>query len=169
MISGQELLKILIENDFRFFTGIPCSILRDFLLALKSNKKKTTHIIPSNEGEAMGIAAGYYLSTGKVPVVYLQNSGLGNILDPLTSLFAKEVYNIPVLLLVSWRGEPDKKDEPQHIGMGNITEKFFNLIGIPYVILSTDKIKAKREILEATDYFKKNKLPYAIIIKRKSN
>ena len=166
MIKGKELLNILMKNNFRFIAGVPCSILKDFLTAIDKNKNKIKHIISTNEGEAMGIAAGYYLSTSKIPVVYMQNSGLGDALDPLTSLFNKEVYNIPVLLFISWRGEPGKKDATQHIKMGRVTLKLLEILNIPYAILPAHKIELGKEIQKAKTYFRENKLPYAIIIRK---
>jgi len=166
MINPRELFHILIENDFRFITGVPCSIFNGFLRIVEKEKKKIEHIIAVDEGEAIGIAAGYYLATSKVPIVYMQNSGLGNALDALTSLSAKEVYNIPVLLLISWRGEPGKNDEPQHEKMGKITIKLLKTLEIPHIILSSNKKKIKQEITKVKQYFQKKNLPYSVIIRK---
>ena len=97
---------------------MPDSLLKDFCAYVSDHAPAQSHIIAANEGSAIGIAAGYHLATNKIPLVYLQNSGLGNIINPLMSLTHRNVYGIPMLLLVGWRGEPGKKDEPQHQLMG---------------------------------------------------
>ncbi|MCP6719465.1 MAG: phosphonopyruvate decarboxylase [Patescibacteria group bacterium] len=165
MLKPQDLLNVLVENDFKFITGVPCSIFKSFLAVL-NDQSKAKHIIAVDEGEALSIATGYHLATSKTPVVYLQNSGLGSILDPLTSLLAKEVYNIPALLLISWRGEPDKDDEPQHLKIGRLTKQFLEILDIPYVVLPNNRVEIENEIQKAKEYFRKTNLPYAIIIKK---
>ena len=114
-----------------FYTGVPDSLLKslcDYLLDQYGISNK--HIIAANEGNCTAIAAGYYMSTRKVPVVYLQNSGIGNIINPVASLLNNKVYGIPCIFIVGWRGEPGVKDEPQHIFQGEITEKLLNIVDI---------------------------------------
>lgn len=114
-----------------FYTGVPDSQLRslcDCLMDRFGISKE--HIIAANEGNAVAIAAGYYLSTGKTPVVYLQNSGIGNIVNPVASLMNERVYNIPCIFVVGWRGEPGVHDEPQHIFQGMITQRLLEDIEI---------------------------------------
>ena len=94
---------------------------KDFCAYISSNVKKENHVITANEGAAVALASGYHLATGKNPMVYLQNSGLGNIVNPIMSLAVPNVYSIPMLLLVGWRGEPGKRDEPQHRVQGQAT------------------------------------------------
>jgi phosphonopyruvate decarboxylase len=91
-------------------------------------------VITSNEGSAIALAAGYHMATGKSPLVYLQNSGLGNIVNPVMSLAVPQVYSIPMLLLVGWRGEPGKRDEPQHIVQGKSTPGILAALGIPFQV-----------------------------------
>lgn len=160
-----KLINLLIKNDLTFVTGVPCSIFKDFL-AYINDTGRINHIPAASEGEACAIASGYYLSTKKIPIVYMQNSGLGNSVDPLTSLLSKTVYGIPALLLISWRGEPGKKDEPQHLKMGKITLKLLKLLDIPYTILSDSEIKAEKEIKGAKRYLKESNSSYAIIVKK---
>ena len=114
----------------------------------------------------MGIAAGYHLATGKIPVVYMQNSGEGNIINPLASLTDKEVYNIPVLLLIGWRGRPGVKDEPQHVKQGKVTTGLLNTMGINYTVLSKDEDMVARQIHDAVDFMKNTNECYAIIIEK---
>ena len=123
-----------------FYTGVPDSQLRalcDCLIQTYGTDPKH-HIIAANEGNALAIASGYHLATGKVPAVYMQNSGLGNIVNPSTSLTNPKVYKIPVIFIVGWRGEPGIYDEPQHIYQGAITLELLNLLGIKHFTVSKD-------------------------------
>lgn len=132
MLTAKELLDVLSRHDIRFFTGVPDSGLKDFFVYLNSQGDNVEHVRAANEGQAIGIAAGHYLAKGTLPLVYLQNAGLGNTVNPLTSLADKTVYGIPMLLFISWRGEPGTKDEPQHKKMGEITCELLELLDIPY-------------------------------------
>lgn len=127
------------QLDKEFFTGVPDSLLRpvcDYLMKEKGISHE--HVIAANEGNCVGMAAGYYLATGKIPVVYLQNSGIGNIANPVISLLNQQVYEIPCLFLVGWRGEPGMKDEPQHSFQGMITHQLLSDIGVvPFTIRET--------------------------------
>ena len=128
------------------FLGIPDSTLKLFCEYLNGElKEEISHYVPSNEGAAVGMAAGIYLATGKPTCVYLQNSGLGNIYNPVVSLAHKEVYNIPILFIVGWRGMPGEKDEPQHVFQGKITEETLSLLGVTAYILSKETADAEFE------------------------
>ncbi|MEG0372191.1 MAG: thiamine pyrophosphate-binding protein, partial [Clostridium sp.] len=116
--NTEVFYKHLKDNSIEFFTGVPDSLLKNLCAYLTDNVDKSKNIIAANEGNALGMAAGHYLATGNIPVVYMQNSGLGNIVNPLASLTDALVYSIPALLIVGWRGEPNKKDEPQHKKQG---------------------------------------------------
>lgn len=119
-----------------FYTGVPDSQLKELCnFLIKNYGISPKHIIAANEGNCVGIAAGYYLATGKVPVVYMQNSGLGNIVNPFASLLHPKVYGIPCIFVIGWRGEPGVKDEPQHIFQGEVTETILKDLGIPYFIV----------------------------------
>ena len=109
------------------------------------------HIIAANEGNAVGIAAGYHLATGKIPVVYLQNSGEGNIINPVASLMNEKVYGIPCIFIIGWRGEPGVHDEPQHIFQGEITNSLLDNLDIEYMIV--DKETTENEISERIKHF----------------
>ena len=117
MITAKELLNVLKKNKINFFTGVPDSVLKS-LSKKFNNLNKYNHIIAVNEGSAVSLGVGYYLSTKKLPCIYLQNSGLSNAINPLISIAHKKVYSIPLLLLIGWRGEPSYKDEPQHLIQG---------------------------------------------------
>jgi len=162
MITAEELTKILSNDQVNFFTGVPCSIFKDFLNCLLT-KKTLQHLRASSEGEAIGLATGYYLATGKVPLVYMQNSGLGNAVNPLTSLADPVIYSIPMLLFVSWRGEPDIKDEPQHQKMGKIMLDLLKVLEIPYQIF--DPVQAKKQITNLLSIAKNKQQPVALVFK----
>jgi len=167
MISSTELFNLFQKYDFTFFTGIPDSTFADWMRFLTENTGKLlTNIIPCNECESIAICAGYYLITRKIGVVYMQNSGLGKTINPLTSLCDPEVYSIPVLLMIGWRGEPGKIDAPQHKKMGRIMNLLLNDLKIPYSILNSDIDEIEKEIIKAKDYMEKNRAPYALIIKK---
>ena len=134
MIKISSLINILKKNNSNFFTGVPDSVLKELSVFLQ-NKKKKTHIIATNEGSAVSIGIGHYLSTKKIPCVYMQNSGLSNALNPLISIAHHKVYSIPLILIIGWRGSPRLKDEPQHNVKGKITEKILKLLNIKYTCL----------------------------------
>ena len=127
-------------QSFEFFSGVPDSQLRalcDYLMDTYGTDPQH-HIIAANEGNAAALAAGYHLATGKTPVVYLQNSGLGNIVNPVASLLNEKVYGIPCLFIVGWRGEPGVHDEPQHIFQGEITLGLLEALDIPAFAISKE-------------------------------
>ena len=137
-----------------FFTGVPDSQLRalcDYLTDTYGTNP-AHHIIASNEGNACAIAAGYHLATGRVPVVYMQNSGEGNIINPCASLLNSRVYAIPVIFIIGWRGEPGIHDEPQHIYQGEITLRLLDDMGIKNFVIGKDT--SEREIISAMQAFR---------------
>ena len=121
MISCEELYNVFEKKDLTFFTGVPDSTFKDWMRFLNDEHgNKLTNIIACNECEAAAIASGYYLATGKIGMVYMQNSGLGKCVNPTMSLLSKEIYSVPAIYMIGWRGEPDKKDELQHKMMGRV-------------------------------------------------
>ena len=163
MIKVSSLISLLEKNNSRFFTGVPDSVLKG-LSSYLQNKDKKKHIIATNEGSAVSIGIGHYLSTKKVPCVYMQNSGLSNALNPLISIAHKKVYSIPLILIIGWRGSPRIKDEPQHNVKGKITEQILKLLNIKYTILrsNNDLNKFDKQIKNA----KKNKSITACLIEQ---
>lgn len=137
MIDPRQLFEILTAEGLTFYTGVPDSLLKDFCAYVTDNTPQANQIIAANEGGAVALASGHYLATGKPAVVYLQNSGLGNCVNPLVSLADPQVYSIPMLLLIGWRGEPGKKDEPQHVKQGRITISMLECLEIPYEIIDS--------------------------------
>lgn len=166
MISPKAFYNHLKESSIEFFTGVPDSLLKDICGYITENTPKEKNIIAANEGNAIGIASGYHLATGKIPLIYMQNSGIGNAVNPLLSLVDPEVYSIPMLLMVGWRGEPGKKDEPQHIRQGKVTIGMFDTMDIPVEILPDDFESAKKVIDKSIAYIRKNNRPLALIIRK---
>lgn len=166
MINTNKFFNLLIENEVSFFTGVPDSLLQDICACITEHCIPKNHIIAANEGGAIGIASGYHFATGKIPVVYMQNSGIGNSMNPLLSLVDPDVYSIPMLLMIGWRGEPGKSDEPQHIKQGKVTLDLFNSMDIPYEILPDDFVKTKEVIIKSINYIKDNNKPLALIIRK---
>jgi len=167
MISPKELFKIFNSNNLTFFTGVPDSTFKGWMSFLeKEHGKKLTQIIAANECEAISVASGYHLSTGKIGVVYMQNSGLGKTVNPLTSICDPDVYSIPLILMVGWRGEPGKKDEPQHKKMGKIMIPLLETLKIPYRQIPSDINEGKKVIREIKNISMKSKKPVALIVKK---
>lgn len=141
----KKLIYQLESLNTSFFTGVPDSQLKplcDYLI--NTYGISNNHIIAANEGNAVALAAGYHLSTGKIPCVYLQNSGIGNIINPVASLLNDKVYGIPCVFVVGWRGEPDGHDEPQHVFQGEITLKMLEVLDIAYLVI--DKNTSENEL-----------------------
>ena len=143
MMDVSGFIEELEENNVGLIVGVPDSLLKEFCSGVEHHEN---HVIAPNEGAAIGIAAGAYLSSGRIPLVYMQNSGLGNAINPLTSLADPAVYAIPMVLLIGWRGEPGVKDEPQHVKQGSITPQLLDTIGVPYHVLTDSR--AVREAFE---------------------
>ena len=168
MINVKAFYDELLANDIDFFTGVPDSLLKYFCAYIKDNVGNDKNIVAANEGNAIGLAAGYHLGTRKIGLVYMQNSGIGNTVNPLASLADKLVYSIPMLLVIGWRGEPNKKDEPQHKKQGLITVETLELLGIKYEVLDeiTNNDEMKATIKKAYTHIKKENEPYALVIKK---
>lgn len=139
MINVADFYEFLADNGIDYFTGVPDSQLKaicDFITLKYGTGKK--HIIAPNEGNAVALAAGYHIATGNIGLVYMQNSGLGNAVNPITSLTDLEVYGIPIVYLIGWRGQPGVKDEPQHVKQGKITLELLETLGINYFIIKKE-------------------------------
>ena len=166
MISPKFFIDKLGSLGIDFYAGVPDSLLKNICAYISDNMDAHHNIIAANEGGAVGLAAGYHLATGKIGCVYMQNSGEGNIINPLASLTDKEVYNIPVLLLIGWRGRPGVHDEPQHVKQGKITTGLLNMMGINYDVLSKDEDKAAAQIEKAVASMQQTNEVYALIIEK---
>ena len=166
MIRPQFFYELLKENGTGFFTGVPDSLLKSFCAYLTDTAGSKNHIIAANEGCAVGLAAGHYFATGRVPLVYMQNSGLGNTVNPLLSLADREVYSVPLLLVIGWRGEPNVHDEPQHVKQGTVTCALLDAMEIPYCILSDEEAEAKVQLEKAYSHIKASSSPYAVVVRK---
>lgn len=166
MISPHFFVNSLLEAGIDFFAGVPDSLLKNICAYLKDNVPEERNIIAANEGAAIGLAAGYHLATGQIPVVYMQNSGLGNTVNPLLSLTDEEVYNIPVLLLIGWRGEPGKHDEPQHVKQGKVTIPLLNAMGIRNMVMAAEESALATQLDEAVTYMNATHRSFAFLIQK---
>ncbi len=164
MISPKRFFEILNSNGINFFTGVPDSLLKDFCGYVTDNVSEKDHIINSNEGAAIALASGHYIATGKPGLVYMQNSGLGNAVNPLLSLADSEVYSIPILLVIGWRGEPGKKDEPQHIKQGKVMLDLLKAMNISYDIINSSTCNIEEILRKAYSAMTELSCPYALII-----
>ena len=161
MIDVKEAYEALIASGIDMFIGVPDSLLKNICAYITDTAPREKHIIAANEGNAVGIAAGHYLATGKPALVYMQNSGLGNTVNPLLSLADEKVYSIPMVLMIGWRGEPGVHDEPQHVKQGEVTLALLDAMQIPYIILEdASQIKAQVELAM------ERKAPTAIVIRK---
>ena len=163
MMKTSDLLSALLENGFDHYFGVPDSLLSGLSTEIENNPNVVNHVITPNEGSAIAMAIGYNLASKKSPTVYMQNSGLGNALNPLISLAHKNVYAIPILLIIGWRGSPDLADEPQHVAQGSITYEMLRLAGIDTFIVDNNT-----EIIEIVKFLQKQLLkadaPYALLV-----
>ena len=166
MIQPKFFYDTLANYGINFYAGVPDSLLKNLCAYITDHADAAHNIIAANEGGAMGLAAGHYLATGQIPVVYMQNSGEGNIINPLASLTDKDVYNIPVLLVIGWRGKPGVHDEPQHVKQGKVTTGLLNTMGIDYTVLSKEEDKAAAQIKKAVEYMLRTKECYALVIEK---
>lgn len=165
MVSAENLVNVMNQVGVDFFTGVPDSLLKSFC-AYVTDKCGDRHVIAANEGGAIGLAAGHYLATGKPALVYMQNSGQGNTVNPLCSLADPDVYSIPIVLLVGWRGEPGVKDEPQHVKQGKVTVSLFETLGIPTDVLPDDETAALELARKMIERAKTESRPVALIVRK---
>lgn len=165
MIDVEKFVGVMKSTGVDFFTGVPDSLLKSFCAYVTDNCGEN-HVIAANEGGAVGLAAGHYLATGKPALVYMQNSGQGNAINPLCSLTDPDVYSIPMVLLVGWRGEPGVKDEPQHVKQGKVTVSLFETLDIPTEILPDDDASAAEVTRKMVERAKTESRPVALIIRK---
>lgn len=166
MINPQFFIEKLQSKGVDFFTGVPDSLLKSVCAYITDHVDKDHNIIAANEGGAVALAAGYHLSTGKVGCVYMQNSGEGNAVNPLASLTDSDVYRIPLLLLIGWRGRPGVHDEPQHVKQGKITTGLLNVLGIDYDVLSKEEETASKQIDKAIAAIASTGRAYALVVEK---
>jgi phosphonopyruvate decarboxylase len=163
MIHTAQFVESLRQHNIRFFAGVPDSLLKNFCAYLTATLPPKEHIIAANEGGAVGMSIGYHLATGNIGCVYMQNSGEGNIVNPLLSLADEKIYDIPMLLIIGWRGEPGVKDEPQHITQGELTLPLLDTMHVPYAIIDETW---EQQLDNAIRYIHEHNGRYALIVRK---
>tara|TARA_B100001250_G_scaffold414529_1_gene453592 strand:- start:3430 stop:4560 length:1131 start_codon:yes stop_codon:yes gene_type:complete len=166
MISPEAFFHGLVANGVSKYSGVPDSLLKYFCAYVSDNSEEGSHLITANEGSAVSLAAGQYALSGNLSLVYMQNSGFGNALNPLLSLADPLVYGVPMLVMVGWRGEPGVKDEPQHIKQGTIMESLLVACDIPYYILDCNEINVSEFIGRVTKHAKSSNRPIVILVRK---
>lgn len=165
MIDPERLVADLAERGVSFACGVPDSLMEPlctYLATLPSDR----HLLAANEGAAVGVAIGHYLSTGEPALVYLQNAGIGNAVNPLVSLADPGVYGIPMLLFVGWRGQPGVADEPQHVIQGKQMEPLLNALDVPWDVLPREYDEAISLLGEALDMARSRSSPYVVLVEK---
>tara|TARA_B100000902_G_C27306473_1_gene915777 strand:- start:1525 stop:2625 length:1101 start_codon:yes stop_codon:yes gene_type:complete len=165
MIDTKKFFNLLKRKNINFFSGVPDSCLNEFCNEL-SNHKNIQNIVAANEGSAVSLGIGYNLATSKIPCIYMQNSGLGNATDPLTNLISKTIYDLPIILLIGWRGAPSIKDEAQHDIQGKVLLDSLKLFQIKNIVMESERDLNRASKL--IDYAKKNSARVALIFKPKT-
>lgn len=163
MIQPKVFIERLQRGGVEFFAGVPDSLLKNLCAYITDNVSRKNNIIAANEGGAVALAAGYHLATRKIGCVYMQNSGEGNAVNPILSLMDADVYKMPLLLIIGWRGEPGVHDEPQHVKQGKVTLSLLETMGIPYSVLDE---KWEEQTDEALYVIKETNGIYALIVRK---
>lgn len=171
MIHAEDFLSVLQTEHVQFFAGVPDSLLKELCACFSDKLRPQQHVIAANEGGAIGLAIGYYLATQQVALVYMQNSGLGNVVNPIASLADPQVYGIPMLLLVGWRGEiadngEQIHDEPQHVKQGQMTLSQLDALGLPYQVMADDIASAHQQIKGLLDRALERQGPVALVVRK---
>jgi len=167
-LNPAHFLAILKFHGTTFFTGVPDSFLKDFCAYIWDTVDRKNHIVAANEGTAMSLAAGHHLATGKIPCVYLQSSGSGDVVSPPLSLLSPKVDSTPTLMLIGWGGEPGEKDEPQHVPEDSVTPELLREMDIPFDILPAYPEGAFSVLDKAYKHMKTEKGPYAMLVRRET-
>lgn len=168
MVDPQTFYNALVKSGVEFFTGVPDSLLSPLCACIAEHATEDKHIITANEGAAIALAAGNYLATAKPSLVYMQNSGLGNAINPLLSLADPSVYAVPMLLMIGWRGEPGVNDEPQHLAQGQVTVPMLDAMGIAYHRLPQDTEEAAALVKNLAEDALSEQRPIAILASKNS-
>ncbi len=166
MIDQKKFHMCLQDVGVEFITGVPDSLLNDFCMYAEQELPREQHVIAANEGNAVALAAGYHLATGSVPLVYMQNSGMGNAMNPLLSLTNQDVYSIPLVLLIGWRGDPTIRDHAQHKRQGELTPVLLETMDIPFRVIDRENETAFDAVRWAVDTARKQSSPTALIVKK---
>ena len=166
MIRPAFFYDSLVAGGIDFFTGVPDSLLKSFCAYVTDHADERHHIIAANEGGAIGLATGYHFATGNIPLVYMQNSGEGNAVNPLLSLTDPDVYSVPLVLVICWRGMPGVHDEPQHVKQGKVTLALLDAMQIPYAVASDDEAELQKQLATCIASVKERHAAYALVIRK---
>jgi phosphonopyruvate decarboxylase len=166
VIAASSFVKALQSLGVDCFAGVPDSLMKPLTTEIARSVDRAEHVIAANEGAAVAVAIGHHLRTGRVGLVYLQNSGIGNTVNPLLSLADPEVYGIPMVLVIGWRGAPGVKDEPQHVKQGRVMTAFLDAMEIPWTVLPKEQADAERCAEEAFESAAERKGPVAILVEK---
>jgi phosphonopyruvate decarboxylase len=166
MIDPARFLEVCHAQGISFFTGVPDSLLKHLNTQIMAELPREQHVIAANEGAAVGIAIGHYLRTGNPAAVYLQNSGFGNMVNPVLSLADPDVYGIPMLLIVGWRGQPGVKDEPQHVTQGRVMTSLVDSMELPWAVLPAESVAAEQCVAEAVANAVAHSRPYVLLVEK---
>ena len=166
MIDVKRFFDSLKDEGVSRFCGVPDSLLKNICAYISDNTTSSQHLITANEGSAVALAVGQFITTGQPSLVYMQNSGFGNAINPLLSLADAKVYGIPMLVLVGWRGEPGVKDEPQHIKQGEIMEGLLDACDLPTVIIDAETKSIEGVLRSAVALTITNNQPVVLLVKK---
>lgn len=166
MLQPDHVYACIREHGIRFFAGVPDSLLKDFCAWVTDHTDDEHHVITANEGNAIALASGHFLGSGEPGFVYMQNSGIGNAVNPLLSLADPEVYSVPMLLMVGWRGEVGVPDEPQHIKQGRVTTDLLDAMEIPWFELSASTADPAAVIDRACRLMRERSMPVALVVRK---
>ncbi len=166
MVNPKDFFDALVNQNVTNYSGVPDSLLKNVCAYISDNAPSENHLITANEGSAVALAVGQYLATGSPSLVYMQNSGFGNAINPLLSLADERVYGIPMLVLIGWRGEPGIKDEPQHIKQGDVMEEILAACDLPYEIID-QTVENIFDVIERNVHLAKTKKsPVVLLVKK---
>lgn len=166
MIDPAQFIKQVRRHGVTMYAGVPDSLLKELNAYILTELPRDQHVIAANEGAAVAIAMGHYLRTGTPAMVYLQNSGIGNAVNPLLSLADPDVYGTPMVVVVGWRGQPGVKDEPQHIKQGRVMEVLLNALDLPWAVLPPEPAAAEATMAEAVKTALDGNTPYVILVEK---
>ncbi|ACL03023.1 phosphonopyruvate decarboxylase [Desulfatibacillum aliphaticivorans] len=166
MQKPSKLFDALRSEGISFFTGVPDSLLKYFCAYITDNTSEGNNVITANEGNAIALAAGRYIGSGQPAAVYMQNSGIGNAVNPLLSLADREVYSVPMMLIIGWRGEPGMHDEPQHVKQGRTMLGLLDVMGIPYTIIDAETVGLAMVVNKAATKMRELSAPVALVIRK---
>ena len=168
MLSCKYLFDQLTRHGISFYSGVPDSLLKDICAYISDHVTGKQHVIAANEGAAIALATGHYLAAGTPGLVYMQNSGQGNALNPLLSLADPDVYSIPMLLLIGWRGEPGTKDEPQHIKQGKVTLPLMDALDIPHCVIPDCEVALNECLEDMINLSIAQSKPVALVVRKET-